>query len=194
MRSCPFSFQMLKDFSSNLRYIKNPPWDSGITPPELLEFIAQHPAGRAIDLGCGTGTNLITLAKHGWQVSGVDVAILALHRARRKAKIAQVDINLHWGDVTKLSGIHEIFDLALDMGCFHNLGDRKEAYLKRLDEILAPKGFWLLYAHLLPRQDGMKHGVSRADLDLLASRFTLVWQKVNRGKVVHKAIWTLFQK
>ncbi|RLD01715.1 MAG: class I SAM-dependent methyltransferase, partial [Chloroflexi bacterium] len=111
----------MNKLSSNLKYLRRPTWDSGISPPELLNFIATHPAGRAIDLGCGTGTNAITLAQHGWQVSGVDIALIALYRARRKAKSSQVNLDLHLGDVAKLRGIEGKFNLALDIGCFHNL-------------------------------------------------------------------------
>ena len=46
------------------------PWDTQVTPPEVMEFIARTPPGKALDLGCGTGTNAITLARHGWQVDG----------------------------------------------------------------------------------------------------------------------------
>ena len=112
----------MKPFFFNLSYLrKKAPWDSGISPPELLEFIAEHPPGRAIDLGCGTGTNVITLAQHGWQVSGVDFAPRAIKVARRKAKHVKIDADLRVGDVTKLRGVDGKFNLALDMGCFHNL-------------------------------------------------------------------------
>ncbi len=60
---------MFRRLAFNFWYFRKPPWDSGISPPELLEFIRTHPAGKAIDLGCGTGTNVITLAKAGWQVT-----------------------------------------------------------------------------------------------------------------------------
>ncbi|MEW6615857.1 MAG: methyltransferase domain-containing protein [Thermodesulfobacteriota bacterium] len=50
------------------------PWDTNITPPEVMEFIQKTSPGRALDLGCGTGTNGITLARHGWKVTGVDFA------------------------------------------------------------------------------------------------------------------------
>ena len=76
----------LRRLQFNFWYFRNPPWDSGITPPELFEFIQSHPAGRAIDIGCGTGTNVITLAKIGWQVTGFDFAARAIQLAKRKAK------------------------------------------------------------------------------------------------------------
>ena len=41
---------MLRRLSFNFWYFRKPPWDSGISPPELLEFIQTHPAGKAIDL------------------------------------------------------------------------------------------------------------------------------------------------
>ena len=40
-----------------LRYLLGDvPWDTGVSPPELLDFLDRHPPGRALDLGCGTGT------------------------------------------------------------------------------------------------------------------------------------------
>ena len=96
----------MKRFFFNFRYFRNNiPWDSGISPPELLEFITKYPPGRAIDLGCGTGTNVITLTEHGWQVSGVDFVPRAIKIARRKIKAAKIDADLHVGDVTKLRQI-----------------------------------------------------------------------------------------
>ena len=32
------------------------PWDSGITPPEIKDILAERPPGAALDLGCGSGT------------------------------------------------------------------------------------------------------------------------------------------
>ena len=50
---------MLQRLFFNLWYYFNPPWDTGITPPEVVEAIDGPEAlrpGRALDLGCGTGT------------------------------------------------------------------------------------------------------------------------------------------
>ncbi|HZD55845.1 MAG TPA: class I SAM-dependent methyltransferase, partial [Anaerolineales bacterium] len=70
--------KILRRIFFNLWYYREPPWDTGISPPELLAFIESHPAGQALDLGCGTGTNVITLARNGWQVTGVDFAPRAI--------------------------------------------------------------------------------------------------------------------
>jgi len=186
----------MKRFFYNLRYFRShTPWDSGISPPELLEFIDTHPAGRAIDLGCGTGTNLITLAQHGWQVSGVDFASRAIKIAHRKTKYAKIDADLHVGDTTKLRGIAGPFDLALDIGCFHSLENKKVNYLNRLDEILAPGGFWLLYAHMLsPEHTNPKHGLSPAEFDVATTRFNLISRTDSLDKKGRDAVWSLFQK
>ena len=54
----------------NLIYLRQPPWDTGVSPPEVIEVIEGGviTPGRAIDLGFGTGTNAIYLARHGFTV------------------------------------------------------------------------------------------------------------------------------
>ena len=41
---------------------------------ELVEG-GSLPPSRALDLGCGSGTNCIYLARHGWEVVGVDFSM-----------------------------------------------------------------------------------------------------------------------
>ena len=111
-----------------LMYFRRPPWDSGQTPPELLEYLKTRTPGRAIDLGCGTGTNIITLASLGWNVTGVDFVPAAVEQARRKAKMAGILADLRVGDVTRLDDITGPFDFSLDLGCYHSLpGPEKTA-------------------------------------------------------------------
>ena len=186
---------MLRRLSFNLWYFRNPPWDSGISPPELLEFIQTHPAGKAIDLGCGTGTNVITLVRAGWQVTGIDFAIPAIQMAKSKIKQAKLQAELYVGDVTKLK-VTDSFDLALDLGCYHGLTSQgREDYLNQLDRILAPNGFWLIYAFLNPGTPRSGHGLAEAEIDFISTRFSLLSRRdgkdTGRGGA---SAWFLFQK
>ena len=113
---------LLRRFLFQYWYFGQPPWDTGVSPPELLEFIEHHKPGRAIDIGCGTGTNVITLANAGWHVTGIDFAPRAIKLARQKLEQAGVQAELLINDATKLNGIDGPFDFALDLGCFHGVG------------------------------------------------------------------------
>ena len=183
----------LRRLTFNLWYLSTPPWDSGISPPELLEYIRENPPGRAIDLGCGTGTNVITLAEAGWQVTGVDFAFLAVFLARRKAAQAGVKARLLTRDVIRLSGVKGPFDLALDMGCLHSQED-KPAYLRELKRILAPGGRWLLYAFFKPEDQLEGPGLTSADLSLLNDNLRPLWRRDGSDSRGRASAWFLFEQ
>ncbi len=182
----------LRRLNFNLWYFKKAPWDSGISPPELLEFISHHPAGRAIDLGCGTGTNVITLARAGWQVSGIDFALRAIQIAKHKSKEAGITANLLVGDVTNFK-VDQQFDLALDMGCFHGV-DNRAVYLDQLTRILAPGGYWLLYAIFKSAPHPSGHGLAEAELALIPRQLTLLSRRDGFDKRERPSAWFLYQK
>jgi ubiquinone/menaquinone biosynthesis C-methylase UbiE len=183
----------LRRLAFNFWYFRRPPWDSGITPPELFEFIQSHPAGRAIDLGCGTGTNIITLAKTGWQVTGIDFASRAIQIAKRKLKKENIKAKLLTGDITNFK-VDSQFDLALDIGCFHSL-ENKADYLTQLDKILAPNGFWLMYGFFKTDTKLPAPGLVDADLDMIsAQRLTLLTRRDGFDKRERPSAWFLYQK
>jgi SAM-dependent methyltransferase len=177
-------------------YYQKPPWDTGVSPPELIEFIASHSAGRAIDIGCGTGTNVITLARSGWRVLGVDFAPRAIRLARQKIKRAGVQAELQVDDATKLNRVHALYDLALDLGCFHGISPNgRIRYLQQLDRILAPDGFWLLYAFIKPETDPASPGLVEPEIRQISSTLKLVSRQDGfddqRGR---SSAWFLFKK
>ncbi len=137
-----------------LRYwTGHPPWDSGVTPPEVMEFLARTSPGRAVDFGCGTGTNAITLAQHGWQVTGIDFSWRALLSARRKARAAGVAVQLLRRDVSRLDDLAGPFDFALDLGCFHSLEPyQQERYAATVARVLHPGATFMMYAFIAPEE------------------------------------------
>lgn len=80
------------------------PWDTGEVPPELTALVDGDqalPAGSALDIGCGTGTQAVYLASRGWQVSAIDVVEQPLRRARERAAAAGVSVEWIKADVTQ---------------------------------------------------------------------------------------------
>jgi len=133
------------------------PWDTNVTPPEVVEFMAENSPGRALDLGCGTGTNAIALAQKGWEVTGIDFSAKAIRMARKKAAKAGLSIDFRMGDVADLSGLTGLYDYALDIGCLFTLKPKdRQSYVSGLSRLVRPGGRYMLYAWL-PRPDGGDH-------------------------------------
>lgn len=86
-----------------------PVWDVPIQPElrATIEGAAALPAGRALDLGCGTSTNVVYLAQHGWEATGVDFSATAIRLARKSAA-GIVGTRFVEGDVTKLRQLERI--------------------------------------------------------------------------------------
>lgn len=159
------------------RYLrKQTPWDTQVTPPEVMAFLKEVPPGKALDLGCGTGTNAITLARHGWRVTGVDFVPSAIVQARKKAVAAGMDILFHQASVTDLSMLTGQFDYALDIGCLFGLKpEERLKYATNLSRLVASQGWYMLYAWLPRMREGKSMGVSAQQVDdLLGIAFTRV--------------------
>ena len=186
---------MLRKLWFNYAYLQKPVWDTGISPQELQDFIAIHPAGRALDLGCGTGTNVVTMAKHGWEVVGVDYAKRAIHIAKMKAQQFRVDVDLRVEDVTRLDSITGCFDLILDMGCFHSLPPNKRSpYILKIDKLLADTGSFLLYLFFKSSPDGRGPGATEADIDLITQNLQLVEREDSTERGLRPSAWFTLQK
>jgi cyclopropane fatty-acyl-phospholipid synthase-like methyltransferase len=156
-----------------LRYLVGKvPWDTGVTPPEVKALVGDPAVspGRALDLGCGTGTNVIYLARHGWDVVGVDFSLLAILQARWKALWRRVDCRFHRSDVTDLPFLTRPFDLVLDIGCLHSLSpQRRDRYVEEVKRLARPGGRYMLYAFTPKGDRSSDRGVAPAEVQ---SRFT----------------------
>lgn len=165
-----------------------PPWDSGVTPPEIVATVEGPdalPPGRALDLGCGTGTSSLYLAKHGWQVTGIDFTEPAIERARTKARqegIGPDRARFLQGDVTRLGALPlgEPHTLIYDVGCLHGVPvAERSRYAEGVARAAAPGARYMLYA--FERRSGPgPAGLTEADVRaLFAPGFTL--ERVERG-------------
>ncbi len=178
-----------------LSSFRHAPWDTGISPPELLDFIASHDPGRALDMGCGTGTNVITLAQSGWQATGVDFIPRSIKRARKKAKTAGIEADFNVDSVTRLEKLAGQFDLVLDIGCYQGLpfSDRN-AYQNNLARLLAPGGVYLMYGFLHDSINGTALGLKSQDLNELDGFLTLINRQDSPDIRGRASIWLQYQR
>ncbi len=186
---------LFRRFVFNFWYFLKPPWDTNITPPELLDFLEEHPTGSALDLGCGTGTNAITMAQRGWNVTGVDFASKAIYSARRKAARSGVQAQFLTQDVTKLDNLQKTFDLILDIGCYHSLDpQRQREYQNNLDRLLKPGGHFLLYVFFRPDSEPTKTGIIENDLKGFSTHLERIYRQDGSDRDTRPSSWLLYQK
>lgn len=184
--------KLLQRIAFNLMYLFQPTWDTGIPAPEIIRFINGKTPGNVIDIGCGTGTNLLYLAQHKWAVTGVDFSPLAIYKAKRKLK--DYPRTLIVADVTKLSDLDlpGPYDLALDMGCFHALSkiDRVE-YIKGLIKWLTPNGVTMVYSFQPSQYSGIK-GISKEEMiEYFDNDFKLINYEQGQGR---PSAWYYFER
>jgi 2-polyprenyl-3-methyl-5-hydroxy-6-metoxy-1,4-benzoquinol methylase len=60
--------------------------------PTLVTEVSGLQPGRALDIGCGVGSDAIWLASQGWKVTALDVSQVALDRAAARARQAAVQV------------------------------------------------------------------------------------------------------
>lgn len=160
------------------RYLwQQTPWDTGIVPPEIVRLADALTPGRALDVGCGTGTTAIFLAQRGWDSVGVDFVQGAIQKARRKAARAMElkgSVEFFVADVTRLTFLQEPFELVTDVGTLHALNEEgQRALAQHLTRLTRSGALYALYAFLPRLVNGRIFGISPEDV---AARFKPAFQ------------------
>jgi SAM-dependent methyltransferase len=121
------------------------PWDSDQPDPALVAMVASGAllAGRALDVGCGTGTHALWLATKGFDVLGIDLAPLAIERARVKGSGVSA-CRFEARDFLENPPPGH-FDIVFDRGCFHvfDAPEARARFAARVADLLTPRGIWL---------------------------------------------------
>jgi 2-polyprenyl-3-methyl-5-hydroxy-6-metoxy-1,4-benzoquinol methylase len=146
MQELPVGILDWNEWYLNGKYLSS--WDLDAGSPELAFYLASHP-GRstrtALDLGCGSGSDCVLLARAGYSAAGVDISPEALRLAAERAVAEAVEVSLREGSVLALPWEAESFDLVADRGCFHHIPEESRLlYAREVARVLKQGGALLL--------------------------------------------------
>ncbi len=120
------------------------PWDVKRPDSHLAKVVKAVPIKpcRALELGCGTGTNAIWLAKQGFEVTAMDLSATALTQARKKDDADKCTFVLADFFEDPLPG--KDFGFVFDLGCLHGFSDPKhrDMLAGRIAHCLPDGGYW----------------------------------------------------
>lgn len=122
------------------------PWDTGRPDPHLVELVERGviAPGRALEVGCGTGTNSLYLAGEGFEVLGVDISPRAIARAKAKAA-AESKARFAVHDFLAAPLDEPPFEFVLDRGVLHVFDDAamRARFAAHVSRLLGTGGHWL---------------------------------------------------
>ena len=157
------------------------PWDTDSVPQELRDLVEASdapPPGRALDLGCGTGTQAVYLASCGWETTAIDAVPRALSAARERARSSGVEVDFRQADVGRLAalGLEPGYALVFDRGCFHDLPPRtRDGYVRGVAGLAAPGAEFLMLT-FAPNGGAGPAGAGRDEIE---RRFATEWELVS---------------
>lgn len=189
-----------RDFWQQRFAQRQTPWDRGAPGPQLRRWIDEGviaPGQRVAVPGCGSGHDVLALARAGCGVTAIDYAEAAVALTRERlagasaaAEVVQADV-LQWRPAAPLDAVYE-------QTCWCALHpDHWAAYAAQLHAWLAPGGALLLLA-MQCRRDGAAEGRIEGPpyhMDIHAVRALLpserwAWPAPPYTPVPHPAGWT----
>lgn len=155
------------------RWSEVPPSRATERPPNahLRAEVEDLRPGRALDAGCGHGSDALWLAARGWQVTGVDFSATALAHARAAAEASGADIEWIEGDLATWSPQPEGYDLVVCL--YVHVAGSVEAMVRRMAAGVAPGGTLLMVGHH-PAGDQVQVSVDDAVAALAPDRWEIV--------------------
>lgn len=105
--------------------------------------------GRALDAGCGHGSDTLWLAARGWKVTAVDFAATALAHARSTAEAIGRDVaeRINWieADLGTWTPEHDGYDLVVSL--YVHVSGAVEEMVQRMATGVAPSGTLFMVGH-----------------------------------------------
>lgn len=119
------------------------PWRSGGLTTIARQLLSKYAVGRRLlEIGCGTGSDAVSIARMGFDYSGLDISDVAIQCAKKRNLRKPLSFNC--ADFFQWSN-EEPFDVIYEKGFFHGLAGRRRRnnFVRRVAAQLAPTGIWI---------------------------------------------------
>jgi SAM-dependent methyltransferase len=169
---------------------------SGNPNPHLVTQVADLRPGTALDVGSGEGADAIWLAEHGWQVTGIDISMVALERAAQRAADAGQDVanRITWqqADILVWDPAPRQFDL-VSAQFMHLPRSAREVVQGRLAAAVRLGGSLLIVGHHLSDLETTMRRPNAPDLFFTADQVVAVldpddWQVITAAAPERQAL------
>ena len=152
------------------------PWDTGRPQPAIIRLAeAGQIRGSILDVGCGTGENILYLAAKGHESWGLDFVPVAIERAKAKAAQRGIDAHFALRNALELSKLGRQFDTVIDCGLFHTfIDDERPVFVEGLVEVLRSGG--LLYILCFSDEEPGTEGPRRVTQQEIRDAFQNGWK------------------
>ena len=142
-------------------------------PPDtlVLEIASSLQPGDVLDVGCGCGGLLLSLAQRGWTVTGLDLVAKAIDVARRVFEKADLGADLFAADATTWQPATQ-FDLVTNTFALPMLRADRSAVYAMIRQAVAPGGH-VIIKDFDPQMSRFEHfaGIDMVSVDELTRAF-----------------------
>ncbi len=161
------------------------PWDKGAPSPGLVDFLAAEPdlpRGTVCVPGCGRGHDVGEWARHGFDVTGYDLAPTAMREAQAQADAAGYQATFQTGNFLQ-DRPETRFDWVFEHTLFCAIQpEERDAYVESVAAWLKPSGQFLAIYYLLEDEDGPPFPSTREEIHRrFGGRFEVVREWVPRS-------------
>jgi SAM-dependent methyltransferase len=114
--------------------------------PALMSVVLSLPAGRALELAAGSGTNAVWLARQGWRTTAVDWSHVGLDNGRARAAAAGVKVEWLERNLFDWSPPARMYQLVVIV-YLHLPPDERRPVYSRAAAAVAPGGRLVVVGH-----------------------------------------------
>lgn len=179
------------------------PW-TGNPNHALVTELAEHPLTptAAIDLGCGSGADVVWLAEAGWEATGVDIAEAALATGKAAAAKSGAEGRTHWEQHDLDNSLPEgQWDLVVASYLHSPVEFGRTEAVARAAQLVAPGGTLMIIGHEgppswapemaehladLPRAEQVREDLALADWETVSLRTVEVPMRAPDGSQGHR--------